>query len=116
MISRQNRFPMRTRFLEFRRFAQKLYSPHLTLLYSFSDNPQLAVVVSKKVNRRAVVRNRLKRLLKQQLLDFRHLGKLVVLVKPVHLEKSQLEPVSQELHALLLTLSKTGTTSKKLAK
>ena len=105
MISRQNRFPMRTRFLEFRRFAQKLYSPHLTLLYSFSGNPQLAVVVPKKVNKRAVVRNRLKRLLKQQLLDFRHLGKLVVLVKPVHLEKSQLEPVSQELRHLLLAIS-----------
>ncbi len=106
MIPKSKRFPMRTQFLEFRRLARRFFSQNLILYYRPSSEIKLAVVVPKKVNRRAVVRNRLKRLLKKELLKYQ-LGWMVVLVKSAHLEKSQLSPVVEELLSLLRELSKT---------
>ena len=103
MIPKRLRFPMRADFLSFRSRARKIYSPHLTLYCLLHPPIQLAVVVPKKVNKRAVVRNRLKRLLKQELLNHQ-LGQIVVLVKPIHLEKNQLNSVAQELSRLLQKL------------
>ncbi len=103
MIPRHLRFPMRTQFLNFRRQAQRLNSTHLNLLYLPTSSIKLAVVVPKKVNKRAVVRNRLKRLLKQKLLNYQ-LGQIVVLVKPIRLEKNQIDSVAQELSHLLQKL------------
>ena len=103
MIPKRLRFPMRTDFLSFRSRARKIYSPHLTLYYRLHPPVQLAVVVPKKVNKRAVVRNQLKRLLKRELLNHQ-LGQIVVLVKPIHLEKDQLDSVVQSLSHLLQKL------------
>ncbi len=103
MIPKRLRFPMRTGFLSFRSRAQKTLTPHLKIYYLHQDQIQFAVVVPKKVNKKAVIRNQLKRLLKRELIHCQ-LGQLVVLVKPIHLEKNQLNSVVQELSHFLQNL------------
>ncbi|MFH2085222.1 MAG: ribonuclease P protein component [bacterium] len=62
MISRSHKFPLRTQFLSFRAASSQTATPHLRLLTSPHTPSRLSVIVPLKVNKRAVVRNHLKRL------------------------------------------------------
>jgi ribonuclease P protein component len=107
MIPKSRKFPLRTEFLAFRRAAKRLSSPHLTIYYLESDSPsRLAVIIPKKVNKLAVVRNWLKRLtfdsvwplVKDKSLD------LVVVYKPINLAKSS-DTKKQIIHEISQSLN-----------
>ena len=91
MIPASSKFPMRTDFLEFRSSAKRASSPHFTLNYlATSAQSSCAVVVPKKVNKRATTRNWLKRLTFDTLwpvISDKNLDTVLV-YKPLKLEKS----------------------------
>lgn len=69
MIPKSNKFPTRIQFLNFRARATQTTTPHLRLMVEVRKpgdangilGPRLSVIVPVKVNKRAVVRNSLKR-------------------------------------------------------
>lgn len=93
MIPKANKFPLRTEFLEFRRRAKRDATPLCTMYYLPSTGQsRLSVIVPKKLNKLAVVRNWLRRLtyntlwplIKDKNLD------VVVVYKPIKLTKSDI--------------------------
>ncbi len=91
MIPHFRKFPLRTEFLKFRSRAKKIVSSVFTLhLLATSSPARLGVIIPKKVNKRATIRNYLKRLaydtlwpqIKDQKMD------VVVVFKPIPLKKS----------------------------
>ena len=90
MISKARKFPARQEFLSFRKTAKQLTTPHVRLLYSAAASTHLSVIVPKKCNKRAVVRNWLKRLTYDTLWLQTQDKKLdcVVVYKPLPLKKS----------------------------
>ena len=89
------------------------YSPHLTLIALYSDRQEgvdcipetkFGISISKKVSKKAVVRNRIKRQLKGAIMDNLPLippgGKIVIVVKPKAI-KCKYEHFLRELEELL---------------
>ncbi len=90
------------------------YSPHLTLIALYPDDRQegvdfipetkFGISISKKVSKKAVVRNRIKRQLKGAIMDNLSLippgGKIVIVVKPKAI-KCKYEHFLRELEELL---------------
>lgn len=105
MISRARKFPLRTEFLSFRAKSEKISSQYFTVYYLASEShsgivkpefsipeckSRLAVVVPKKVNKLATVRNWLKRLVYDHLWPLIREKNLDVIIvfKPLSLIKS----------------------------
>lgn len=89
------------------------YSPHLTLIALYCDRQEgvdcipetkIGISISKKVSKKAVVRNRIKRQLKSAIMDNLSLiprgGKIVIVVKPKAI-KCKYEHFLRELEELL---------------
>lgn len=102
MIPRTSKFPLRTDFIRFRARANKLSTPHLLVYWwpARHNASALAVVIPKKVNKLATVRNALKRLtydtlwllIKDKNLD------CVIVYKPLPFSRTQLtQELSNEL-------------------
>lgn len=66
MLPKSNRLNIRTYFGEIRGTGKKLSSPYFSFYYRLSESgstPQISCVISKKVAKSAVKRNRMRRLL-----------------------------------------------------
>ncbi len=66
MLPKENRLNIRTYYSEFRGTGKKLYHPLFSLYYRLQNNdqtPKVNVIVSKKVAKEAVKRNRMRRLI-----------------------------------------------------
>jgi len=69
MLSKENRLK-KTEFKKVFTQGKRLYSPFFTIIYISNRNtnvPQCAVVVSKKIDKRASMRNRIKRRVREAL-------------------------------------------------
>lgn len=86
--------------MEFKKHAQKFTTPNLIIYREPSELPLLSVVVSKKVHTKAVGRNKIKRALKQTLLDYAR-DTTIVLVKPRAQSTSQTPLLKRELKEVL---------------
>ncbi len=66
-LSFQNRLKKRDSFLEIQESGKKFFSKHfiLAIRESHDDNSRIGITVSKKVDKRAVIRNRIKRLIRE---------------------------------------------------
>ena len=96
MIPSFQKFPLRTKFLSFRRHASLAQTPHFRIYFSPSRTSSLAVIVSKKSFKLASSRNWLKRLVYDhawELVKTKNLS-CVVLLKPIPLQKG---PATQAL-------------------
>lgn len=91
MISKASKFPLRTKYLDFRRRASKVVTPHTLISHLSSPNPsRLSVIIPKKVSKLATTRNYLKRLVYDQLWPQLKDKKtdVVVVFKPLPLKRS----------------------------
>ena len=96
MIPKSNKFPTRVQFLNFRARAKQIVAPHLRIMIEPHIPSRLSVIVPVKVNKRAVVRNGLKRLVYDttwKIIGEKNLD-CIVLFKPIALLKGK---VSQDL-------------------
>lgn len=97
MIPRNSKFPLRTDFVRFRARSQK-HVTSLTTIYHLPStvNSRLAVIIPKKANKLATVRNALKRLTYDTLWPLIKNTKAdcVIVYKPLPLSRAQL---NQEL-------------------
>ena len=101
MISKSNKFPTRTQFLEFRAKAKQFTTPHLRILFNSRSSgniklrefdSRLSVIVPVKVNKRAVARNSFKRLVYDQvwkMIKDKNLD-CIVMFKPMALIKGKI--------------------------
>lgn len=116
MIPKSNKFPTRVQFLSFRARAKQLATPHLRIMTEErvergSSNiygPRLSVIVPIKVNKRAVVRNNLRRIVYDSAWKVL-LGKnidCIIMFKPIALIKSKQsdDMILQELLAAVSSL------------
>src|SRR5688500_2400937 len=104
MIPKSSKFPTRTQFLTFRAKVKQLTTPHLRLLYAPHTPSRLSVIVPAKVNKRAVVRNALRRLVYDTMwktLESKNLD-CIVMFKPLALLKGRptMELIATELNSL----------------
>ncbi|MBU1127025.1 MAG: ribonuclease P protein component [Patescibacteria group bacterium] len=76
MLSKKNRFPLKKDFTAFKTKAALYQSPifGLLVLENKEDVLRFGFIVSKKIDKRAVVRNRIKRVLSEAV--FLNLGKI----------------------------------------
>lgn len=84
----------RTEFSHFFKVGKRFHTPSLSVVYTPSEQLHASVVVSKKVAKRANVRNTLRRRVYGQLytkLKGTHTGVFIVLVKPPFLLLSKSE-------------------------
>ncbi len=109
MIPKSSKFPSRTQFLALRERAKQTTTPHLRALFSNITHPvcdsRLSVIVPIKVNKLAVVRNHLKRLVYDTLWPIIKDKNLdcVVLFKPTTLLKGKISKdlITHELSQLI---------------
>lgn len=101
MIPHPRKFPLRTGFLAFQKRAKQITTPHLRALFNPHAPSRLSVIVPLKVNKRAVTRNSLKRLVYD--LAWKSLGDknldCVIIFKPLSLlnNRPSKELISHEL-------------------
>jgi ribonuclease P protein component len=105
MLSRKQLIPLRKEFGRIKQDAKQYDSPSFGLLVSYgADDPQCAFIVSKKIDRRSVVRHAVKRKLAEAIRPFLpHLAKnleLVFLAKQKAIESTQ-EQLAQEIENVL---------------
>ena len=102
MLKRENRIRLKKEFLEIKNKGRVYYSPLFGLLMSKENDDQkkFAFVVSKKISKKAVERNRIRRLLSEvvrnNLDKFEDGIRLVFLTKQAVLGKS-LKEIEREL-------------------
>lgn len=102
MLPKTNRFPLRTEFARFKKEAKLIQGRYGGLLYGLGQNPapRFAFIVSKKIDKKATARNRIKRLLSVAVFDCLKQVKPgaegVFLAKPAILGKSLAE-VKEEI-------------------
>lgn len=113
MIPKSNKFPTRVQFLNFRARASQVVTPHLRLMTEMRDikdpsavaGPRLSVIVPIKVNKRAVFRNALKRIIYDagSKALFRQNIDCIILFKPIALLKGKISEdlVLAELHSVI---------------
>lgn len=109
MLPKKKIIPLRTSFYRIRRTGQTYDSPSFGLIVSYdkqrkqSEEARLGFVVSKKVDKRAVIRNRIKRKFSEAVLPFTpRLAKqleLVFLIKSKAIGSS-LQELNQEMNSL----------------
>lgn len=105
MLSRKQLIPLRKEFGRIRQNAKQYDSPSFGLLVSYgSDSPQCAFIVSKKIDKRSVVRHDVKRKLAEAIRPFLpHLAKnleLVFLAKQKAVQSTQ-DELKAELDTVL---------------
>ncbi len=116
MIPKSNKFPTRVQFLNFRARAAQRATPHLRIMTEErvekgSVNvygPRLSVIVPIKVNKRAVVRNNLRRLVYDSAwksLSGKNID-CIIMFKPIALIKSKQSDdlIVQELRSTISSL------------
>lgn len=116
MIPKSNKFPTRVQFLSFRARANQVATPHLRIMTENriehgSANiygPRLSVIVPIKVNKRAVVRNNLRRLVYDAAwkgLSGKNID-CIIMFKPISLLKGKQSDdlILQELYSVLSSL------------
>lgn len=81
MLSKKNRLPRRD-FWRVRKTGRKLFSPPWLIYCSSSDFLRVSVVVSKKIAKKAVDRNRLRRLIYTHLRQSYSSFKYSLIVQP----------------------------------
>lgn len=101
----------RSEFNRFFRSGRRVHGPCFTVVYSPYSNFHASVVVSKKVSRKAVERNKVRRrtyaALTQLIKETGHTGVFIVVVKPSALEITSKE-AKQTLRALIGRVTNTG--------
>lgn len=95
MLKKQHRLAKTTTVEQTMRRGRSFFNPHFVIKFRASHNaPRFTVIVSTKVSKKAVDRNRLKRLLREvirlQLSKFRG-GDYVIIVKPIVVKLSSTE-------------------------
>lgn len=116
MIPKSNKFPTRVQFLNFRARANQVVTPHLRLMTEPRDikdptavvGPRVSVIVPIKVNKRAVFRNTLKRIVYDTAAKalFKQNIDCIIVFKPIALLKGKPSEdlVLAELHSVILNL------------
>jgi ribonuclease P protein component len=92
----------RTDFAQFFKTGKRFHGDHVSIVFTPHPTLHASVVVSKKVSKSAVTRNRIRRRLYAQLraaLHNKHPGVFIVLVKPTFntLHKTEANQVLQQL-------------------
>lgn len=105
MLAKKNRVSLKSEFSRIRSHAKNYDSPSFGLLVSYGlGEPKAAFVVSKKIDRRSVVRHEVKRKLADAIASFLpRLSKnieLVFLAKPKAVQSSR-EELKAEVEAVL---------------
>ena len=72
MLPKKNRFPLKKGFFQFKKEARLYQFPFFGLLVKSQKEfaSQFAFIISKKIDKRAVTRNRIKRLLAESVASF----------------------------------------------
>jgi ribonuclease P protein component len=114
MLKKANRINKTRDLQKVYRLGKSVHTSALVIKFVAGPKTQIAFVVSKKVSKRAVQRNRIKRVLREQMrlgLQSNRLGKYVVIVKPnaAALDNSQIrEELKKSLAKIPATFSHQG--------
>lgn len=105
MLARKKRLSLKKEFGRIRQDGKNYDSPSFGLLVSYgSDNPRVAFIVSKKIDKRSVVRNNIKRKFSDAITSFLprlpQKTELVFLARPKAVESTR-EELKNEIEAVL---------------
>lgn len=85
MVNKKNRLS-RSDFSRFFLLGKRIHTPYIQIIYTPSPSFSVAVVVSKKVSKKAVVRNKIKRrvyeILRLYYKSYKKNGVYIIIIKP----------------------------------
>jgi ribonuclease P protein component len=82
MLPKYLRISNKSDFYRIKKYGGSINSPFFSLKYLKSTSPELAVIVSKKINNKASIRNRIKRKTKSLIITNSNLPSYKILIFP----------------------------------
>jgi len=111
MLPKENRLRTKYDFRRVKRIGEVIYSPYFTLIHARAKDPEslrFGFVASTKFDKRAVSRNRARRLLREavrkHLPDIKR-GRDIILVARERIKEASVEEVSSSLDKVLSKIS-----------